>query len=136
MLRGWANASRIADSVISLKVTRWVLAGSRPDRLGDMPGDGLALAIEVGGEVDHVRLPGGLLDRADLLLAVGDDLVDGREVVVHVHAELVLAELFGQVPDVTIRGEDRVVRAQIAFDRLRLGRRFDDHEVVRHRFRV
>ena len=25
MSRGWANASRIAPSVISLKVTRWVL---------------------------------------------------------------------------------------------------------------
>ena len=58
--RGCANASRIAGSVISLKVTRLALAGGEVDRLGDVPGDGLALAVEVGGEVDLFGPLGGL----------------------------------------------------------------------------
>ena len=53
--RGWAKASWIADSVISLKVTRSVLVAGHVSRLGDVPGDRLALAVEVGGEVDLVR---------------------------------------------------------------------------------
>ena len=101
-------------------------------RLGHVPGDGLALAIEVGGEVDGVGALGGLLDVVDLLAAVVADDVLGREVVVDVDAELALARILGQVADVAIGGEHAVVGAQIAFDRPRLGRRFDDHEVLWH----
>ena len=60
------------------------------------------------------------------------DHVLGREVVVDVDAELALAGVLGQVADVAVGGQDAVVVAQIALDRPRLGRRFDDHEVLWH----
>ncbi len=101
-------------------------------RLGDVPGDRLAFAVEVGGEIDDVGTRRCLLDRGELLLAIRDDLVHGLEVVLHVHAELVLAGVLRQVADVPVRRQNRVARAQIAFDRLRLGGRFDDHQVATH----
>ena len=67
MSRGLANASRIAPSVISLKVTRRRLAWRDVGGLRDVPRDRLALAVEVGGEPDLVGAAGGLLDRGDLL---------------------------------------------------------------------
>ena len=75
---------------------------------------------------------GGLLDVGDLLAPVVGDDVLGGEVVVDVDAELALARVLGQVADVAVGGEDPVVGAEIALDRARLGRRLDDHEVLRH----
>ena len=60
-----------------------------PGRLGDVPCDGLAFAVEVGGKVDEVGPRRRLLDRGQLLPTVRDDLIHGGEVVLHVHAELV-----------------------------------------------
>ena len=108
------------------------LLGGHVRRLGHVPGDGLALAIEVGGEEDGVGPLGGLLDVGDLLAAIVADDVLGREVVVDVDAELALAGILGQVADVAVGGEHAIVGAQIAFDRPRLGGRFDDHEVLWH----
>ena len=98
--------------------------------LGDVPGDRLALAVEVGREEDEVRALGRLRDVVDLLAAVVVDDVLGLEVVVDVDAELALARVLGQVADMAIGGEDAVVVAQVALDRPRLGRRLDDHEVL------
>ncbi len=109
------------------------LLGRQVDRLGDVPGNRLAFAVEVGREVDGVGPGRGLADRADLLPAIGDDLVVGLEIVLDVDAELVLAGVLRQVADVTVRGEDRVARPEIAFDRLGLRGRLDDHEVRGHR---
>ena len=92
-------------------------------RLGDVPGDRLALAVEVGGEVDEVGRLGGLRDLGDLLAAVVRDDVLGGEVVVDVDPELALAGVLGQVADMAVGGEDPVVRAQVALDRPGLGRR-------------
>ena len=132
MSRGWANASRIARSVISLKVTRRVFSDGHVRRLGDVPGDRLALAVEVGREVDRVGALGRLGDLGDLLAAVVGDDVLGREVVVDVDAELALAGVLGQVADMAVGGEDTVVVAQVALDRPRLRRRLDDHQVLGH----
>src|SRR5436190_19416582 len=98
----------------------------------DVPGDRLALAVEVGGEIDLVRRPGGLLDVGDLLAPVVGDHVLGRKIMVDVDPELALARVFGQVTDVAVRREDTVVRTEIALDGTRLGRRFDDDEVPGH----
>ena len=68
----------------------------------------------------------------DLLAPVVADDVLGGEVVVDVDAELALAGVLGQVADVAVGGEDAVVGAEVALDRPRLGRRFDDHQVLRH----
>ena len=77
--RGWAKASRIADSVISLKVTRCVLVARHVRGFGHMPGDRLALAVEVGGEEDHVRGLGRLGDLGDLLAPVFEITYSGSK---------------------------------------------------------
>jgi hypothetical protein len=51
---------------------------------------------------------------------------------VDIDAELALARVVREVTDVTVRGQDPVVVAEIALDRPGLGRRFDDHQVLRH----
>ena len=91
-------------------------------RLRDVPGDRLALAVEVGGQEDRVRALGRLRDVRDLLAAVLGDHVLGFEVVVDVYAELALARVLGQVADVAIGRQDLVVGSQIAFDRTSLRR--------------
>ena len=77
--------------------------------LGDVPGDRLALAVEVGGEEDLVRALGGLLDVGDLLAPVVGDHVLRFEVVVDVDAELALAGVLGQVADMAVGRKDAVV---------------------------
>ena len=106
--------------------------------LDEMPGDRLAFAVFVRREQELV----GVLQ---LRLQIGDDLllprvddVERLEVLVDVDAEarpglvLVLRGDLGgvvrQVADVADRRLDDVVLAEVAGDRLRLGRRLDDHE--------
>ena len=67
-----------------------------------MPGDRLALAVGVGGQVDRVRPLGRLGDLVDLLAPVVGHDVFGREVVVDVDAELALAGVLGEVADVAV----------------------------------
>ena len=94
--------------------------------LGDVPGDRLALAIRVGGEVE----PGGPPD------GVGDLLQPLLRAVVHlpVHGEVFVrphrAVLGRQVAHVAIAGQHLEGAAQVLVDRLRLGRRFDDHDAL------
>ena len=125
---------RVPDRALGDLVERHALGLRRRHVRGlrDVPGDRLALAVEVGGEVDRVGRLRGLADLGDLLLAVVGDHVLRREVVVDVDPELALAGVLRQVPDVAIGGEDSVVVAQVALDRPRLGRRLHDHEVLRH----
>ena len=78
------------------------LVGGDVGRLGHVPGDRLAFAVEVGGQEDLVGAAGGLLDVRDLLAAVVRDHVVGFEVVVHVNAELALARILGQVADMAV----------------------------------
>ena len=78
------------------------LVGGDVGSLGHVPGDRLALAVEVGGQEDLVGAAGGLLDVGDLLAAIVRDHVVGCEVVVDVHAELALARVLGQVADVAV----------------------------------
>ena len=111
----------------------------RLERLHEVPRDGLALAVLVGREVELVGVLDERLELADLLLAVGADDVERLEVVVGVDAEarpglaLVLGRDVGgvarQVADVADRGLDDVAVAEVAADRLRLGRRLDDDEL-------
>ena len=101
--------------------------------LGDVPGDRLALAVEVGGEEDPVGRPRRALDRADVTPrpVVGDHVL-WDEAVLDVHPQLPLAGVLGQVPDVPVRGEHGIARPEVALDRLRLGGRLDDHQIAAH----
>ena len=109
------------------------------ERLHQVPGDGLALAVLVRREVDLVGVLDQRLELADLLLAVRADDVQRLEVVLGVDAEarprlaLVLGRDVGgvawQVADMADRGLDGVALAEIPADRLRLRRRLDDHQL-------
>ena len=90
--------------------------------LGDMPRDGLAFTVEVGGEVDGARPAGGLGDARHLPAAVLADHIVGREVVLHVHTQLALAGVLGEVTHMALGGEDRIAVAQVTLDRLGLRR--------------
>ena len=92
--------------------------------LGDVPGDGLPLAIGVGRQQHALGLLGGALDLREHLLLALDDLVFGREVVVDVDAH----GLAGQVLDVAHRRLHHVARAQVLLDGVRLGGRLDHHQ--------
>ena len=115
------------------------------EHLEHVPGDGLALAVLIGGEVDLARVLQRRLELADVLLrSVGHD-VDGLEVVVDVdpeppdlrvgHRLRGLLRAPGKIADVPVARLHRdAVATEEAFDGLRLGRRFDDHEGLRHWF--
>src|SRR6185436_5204619 len=89
-------------------------------------------AVEVRREVHGVGGLRRLRDGVDLLASILGDHVLGREAVLDVDPELALAGVLGEVADVTVGGQDTVIGAEVALDRPRLGRRLDDHQVLRH----
>nr|CRL79195.1 hypothetical protein CPGR_05191 [Mycolicibacterium malmesburyense] len=111
---------------------------ARFERLEQMPGDGLALAVAVRGQVQLVDVLEQVLQLRDRALLLRADDVERLEVVVDVHPEagprlgFVLGRhvggIAGQVADVPSRRLDDVVRAQVASDFARLGRRLDNDE--------
>jgi len=109
----------------------------RLEDLQEVPRDGLALAVLVGGEEQLVRALEGTLELGNLLLLVGVHHVVGLEVGVDVDGESAEAALLlrdrqvrggREVTDVPDAGLDLVACAEVALDRLRLGLRLDDHQ--------
>ncbi len=96
--------------------------------LGDMPADRFTLAIRVGRQEDVVGALGGLDDGIDVLFVLLDEVVAHREVVVRIDR----AFLRHQVAHMPIRGQDGEVLAEVFVDRLGLGGRFDDEQVLGH----
>ena len=90
-----------------------------------MPGNGLALAIRVGGEDQPVGVLHRLGDVGQPLGRRAVDLPGHGEIVVGLHR----AVLGRQVADMAEGGQNLVVAAEIFVDRLRLCRRFDDDDV-------
>ncbi len=103
------------------------------DLFGQMLADRFAFAIRVGREKDRVGGFRGLLQiRHDFpvvaLLGVGDDFVMRLEIILDVDAQV----FRGQILDMPDRGHHDVVLAEIFIDSFRLGRRFDDNQVLCH----
>ncbi len=107
------------------------------EHLLEVPRDGLALAVLIGGEEELVGLREERLQLADLGLLVRVHHVDRGEVVVDVHPEaahltgVLVRDLGGrarEVPNVSDARLDDVAGAKVALDRLRLGRRLDNDE--------
>ena len=97
----------------------------RLQKLMQVPGNRLALAIGVGREVQGIGLLEGTHDGVDVLLIALDHLVFHREVMLRVDG----AFLGHQIPNMTVRGENFEVLAEVFLDGFRLGRRFHDYEV-------
>ena len=93
--------------------------------LGDVPGDGLALAVRVGRQIEPRGALEGLGDLLQPLVRPRVDRPDHGEAVVRQHR----AVLGRQVAHVAIAGQDPEVVAQVLVDGFRLGRRFDDNDV-------
>ena len=108
-------------------------------RFQEMPGDRLALAVTISGEVELVGVLEQPFEFSDLLLLVDVDDVVGREVVVDVDAELaeraalhLRGHLRGgrDVPDMANGGLDVEIRPEVARDVRDLPRGLDDHELA------
>ena len=125
MSRLWLNASAIALRVISWKTTRCTRSWGMSAASQQVPGDGLALAVGVGRQVDFARVRGRGLQVLDHVLLVVGHAVLGRKVVLDVDRELRAQ----QVAHVADRRAHVVVAAQEAADRARLRRRLDDDEL-------
>ncbi len=88
------------------------------DHLRDVPGNGLALTIRVGREIDRISPGRGLLKIMDDFFLALDGLVARREIVFLIHADF----LGGQVADMPHAGLHHVFAAQKFLDGLHLGR--------------
>ena len=116
----------LGDGVEGHAADRHVLldAPAVEQRLLQVPGNRLALAIGVGGQ-DQVRVVGQRVgDVLDAFLAVGRDFPGHVETVFGIDA----AVLADQVADVAIAGQDSVTLAQISVDCLGFGRGFNDDD--------
>ena len=93
-------------------------------QIGQMPADGLALTVRVGGEEHFVALLGQALKLLDdFFLALDVDIL-GSVAVLDVNAKLAL----GQVADVAHGGRHLISAAQVLADGLGFRRGFYDHE--------
>ena len=110
----------------------------RLQHLEQVPRDGLALAVLIGGEQEFVRVLQRALEFGDRLrLAVADDVV-GIEVVVDVDRVLAVRRLVrrgdvllvGQVTDVPDRAEHLEAVAEIALNGPHLRRGLDDDKLL------
>ena len=90
-----------------------------------MPRNRLTLAIGVSRENQAVGCLGRVGNGADLLLLVAIELPVHLEALVGPDGPV----LGRQVADMTVRGEDLVVLAQILLDGFGLGRGFDNDEL-------
>ncbi len=95
-----------------------------------MPGDRLALAVRVSGQIKAIGLFQRLGDGIDMLAVFVDDLVLHGKIVLGIDGTL----FRHKVAHMTIGGQYLKVLAEIFLNGLRLGRRFHDHEMFAHNF--
>ncbi len=93
-------------------------------RLLQVPGNRLALAVGVGGKDQFVIGLQRLGNRLHMLAAFGRDFPGHQEIMLGIDR----AVLGRQVADMAVRGENRVVRPEILVDRLGLGRGLDNDD--------
>ena len=129
----------VADRRLGDLVEHHPLDGdARLQRLEEMPGDGLALPVAVGGQIELVDVLEQALELRDGALLIGADDVERFEVRIDVDPEpgprlrFVLRGHVGcgprQVTDVAAGGLDDVVGAQVASYFACFSRRLDNDE--------
>ena len=95
------------------------------ENVEQMPGDGFAFAIRIGGENDLVGALDGVGDGGDALGALGVHLPEHREIIVGVDGAI----LGRQIADMAVAGDHIEIAPQIFIDGLRFGRRLDDYDI-------
>src|SRR5262249_8929510 len=93
--------------------------------LEDVPGNGLAFAVGVGGEDELFGVLDGLGDVGEPLLRLGIDLPDHMEVGVRIDRPV----LGRQVADMAEGRQDLIAGPEVLVDRFRLGGRLDNDNV-------
>ena len=114
----------LGDGVEGHAADRAALLQGRGQRLQQVPADRLALAVGVGGQNQRLVVLQRVLDRLEVLAAVGRDLPFHVEIMVGVDA----AVLGRQVADMAEAGQNPIVGTQVFLDGLGLGRGFDDDD--------
>ena len=128
MSRAWLNAvlhGLLGDLVEGDASDLFALFGAGAELDREMIGDGFAFAIGVRREIDLVGLGGRLFQLVD------DFFFAGRHDQLRLEGALLQLDanvVFGQVHDMSDGSADLKPFAQILLDRLRLRRRFDDHQ--------
>ncbi len=95
---------------------------------GDMPADRFALAVWVGRQIQRRGTARGPGNGFDVLLVFVDQRVVHRKAVLGIHC----AFFRHQIAHVAKRGQHLKVFAQVFVDRLGLGWRFDDEQILGH----
>ena len=91
-----------------------------------VPGNGLALPVRVGGQINRVRRLGGLFQILDDLFLALDRLVNRLKVLLRVHPQCTLR----QVPQVSHTGLDGIFFPQIFSNGLGLRRGLHDDQIL------
>src|SRR5674476_388589 len=102
--------------------------GRQVERLGEVPGNCLALAVLIGGKPDSASRFDELSELGDAFLLVGRDLICGGKIMFDIDGHAA----FGQVTNVSKRCLDDIVTAQKLFNSLGLGGTLNDNEVFAH----
>ena len=95
--------------------------GAVAQLVSQVSSDGFAFAVRVRRQINHVRRTCQLLQPGDNFFFPRDNDVFGVEIILDVDTKSALGQIF----HVAERCLDRVSRAQIFLDRLRLGWRLD-----------
>ena len=101
-------------------------AVGQSQKLLQVPGNGLALPIRVGCEIDGVRLGGFRLQLLDEGFLAPHRNILGGKIMLDIHAHFAL----GQVPQVAHAGLDGVAGAEVLSDGLCFGGGLHDHKIV------
>ena len=92
------------------------LGGVQIERMGQMPGNGLSLAVRVGCEIDAGCIFGFLFDAGQNVAPAADGDVFHFKIMVRVHTQL----RFGQIAHMALRGLHVIALAQEFLNRLGL----------------
>jgi len=108
----------------------WFLAHEAPflEQFQQMPGNGLAFAVRIGGQPEFVGALEGLDDGLHMTLIALDGHITHGKIVFRIDGPL----LGEKVAHVTVGGQDLEILPQIFLDGLGLGRGFDDDELTGH----
>ncbi len=122
---GEGLADGLRGDLVELHSMDGLVVGAIAQGADQVPGDGLALAVGISGQVDFRGGPGLLAQVPDHLFPLGRDNVVGSKVVLDIHAQSVL----GQVADVADGRADGVAWAEELAHGAGLGWRLDDDEL-------